>query len=182
MIVGVSGHMGAGKTTVAKHIAEQNDLREDSFAYSLRLVMNAITGIPIEETYSVEDKNKMIPLFNVTRGRFLQDIGMVFRKYDENTWVKSVHLRWLARGKDHVILDDVRFDNEVAFIEANKGVVLRLERDPVDNGDTRDKQHPSETCLDNHPFSHVIQNDGTLDELKQKADDFAHTTGITILD
>lgn len=178
MIVGISGHMGSGKSTVAKHITEQSDFREDSFAHSLRLVLSAITYIPIEETYSVEDKNKMIPLLGITRGQFLQDIGMVFRNYRENIWVESVQLRWMAHEKDNVLLSDVRFPNEVAFVEGNGGAVLRLEREPLDNGDTRDKKHASETSLDGHPFIHTIHNNGTLDELHEKVCSFCDVVGI----
>lgn len=178
MITGISGHMGSGKSTVAQHIAEQSDFREDSFAHSLRLVMSAITSIPIEETYSVEDKNKMIPLLGITRGRFLQDIGMLFRQYRENIWVESVQLRWMANHKDNLLLSDVRFPNEVAFVESNGGSVLRLERDVIDNGDTRDKNHSSETSLDDHPFIHTIYNNGTLSELHEKVDAFCDLVGI----
>ncbi len=172
MIIGISGHMGSGKSTVARRIAERSDFREDSFAHSLRLVMNAITSIPIEETYTVEDKNKMIPLLGISRGKFLQDIGMLFRQYRENIWVESVQLRWMANHKDNLLLSDVRFPNEVAFVESNGGAVLRLERAPIDNGDTRNKNHPSETSLDDHPFIHIIHNNGTINDLYEKVDAF----------
>lgn len=178
MIIGISGHMNAGKSTVAKYLVENYGLREDSFAHSLRLVKCAITSIPIEETYSVEDKNKVIPILGITRGQFLQDVGLHFRNYRENIWVESLELRWIANGKDRLVVSDVRFTNEVNFVETNHGVVLRLERPFVDNGDTRNKTHASETSLDNYPFDNIIHNDGTLDELFAKVDLFCNRIGL----
>jgi len=86
------------------------------------------------------------------------------------------------------IITDVRFPDEVKAIEDRGGIVIRLERPiPVhdENGEflghlepgwTKDclegfikkNEHESETALDNHEFTHTIQNDGSIEELIEK--------------
>ena len=84
------------------------------------------------------------------------------------------------------IITDVRFPNEAKAIKDRGGVVIRVNR-PVLN-DLKDdtvtamayalsiqaKQrkkgiyHPSETALDDYEFDHVIENDGSIEELVKK--------------
>ena len=70
---------------------------------------------------------------------------------------------------DIVIIPDCRFINEIEKMRASfDTTVIRVVRPNFDNGlSTAQKQHPSETALDNFDFDAVIYNNGSLTELKQ---------------
>ena len=63
------------------------------------------------------------------------------------------------------IITDVRFPNEFDAIKAKGGLMVRVNRPGYD---TSMVAHPSETALDGHDFDVVIENNGDLDDLKQK--------------
>ena len=75
------------------------------------------------------------------------------------------------------IITDVRFPNEAQAIKERGGIVIRVNRDSeqalIDKGihipkHLRTKEHPSETALDDYEFDHVIENNGSIEELVEK--------------
>jgi hypothetical protein len=71
---------------------------------------------------------------------------------------------------DIVIIPDCRFVNEIEKMRANFDTTLiRIVRPDFDNGLSEiQKQHLSETALDNFEFDHIIYNTGSLEDLKNK--------------
>lgn len=67
------------------------------------------------------------------------------------------------------IITDTRFPNEAQAIKDRGGIVVRVNRHKV-KPDSQEKVilHPSETSLDIWKFDHVINNDGTKEELLEK--------------
>lgn len=71
---------------------------------------------------------------------------------------------------DTVVITDWRFKSEYEYLASEmakarvKVTTIRVERDGVDLGDG----HFSEIDLDDFEFDHIITNNGTLDELKEK--------------
>lgn len=108
-----------------------------------------------------------------------------------NIWVnasfaawKPVLNKWDGQGNNMLpnwLFTDMRFPNELSAIESRKGVTIRVNRlsNPVDNGDGsitivphqesfKVCVHESEIALDNAVFDHVIDNNGTLEDLVEK--------------
>ena len=71
---------------------------------------------------------------------------------------------------DIVIIPDCRFVNEIEKMRANFDTTLiRIVRPDFDNGLSEiQKQHLSETALDNFEFDHIVYNTGSLKDLKNK--------------
>ena len=71
---------------------------------------------------------------------------------------------------DVVIIPDCRFVNEIEKMRANFDTTLiRIIRPDFDNGLSEiQKQHLSETALDNFDFDHIVYNTGSLEDLKNK--------------
>lgn len=71
---------------------------------------------------------------------------------------------------DVVIIPDCRFVNEIEKMRANFDTTLiRVIRPDFDNGLSEiQKQHLSETALDNFDFDHIVYNTGSLEDLKNK--------------
>ena len=63
------------------------------------------------------------------------------------------------------IITDVRFPNEAQAIKDRGGVVIRINKPQLIE---RDFEHLSETSLDNYEFDHVIENNGSIEELVEK--------------
>jgi len=78
------------------------------------------------------------------------------------------------------IITDMRFPNEMQAIKANGGITIRVVRPCLKCGGTNyhklscyeqnEKQHPSETALDDAKFDYEIINDGTLEDLIEKVE------------
>lgn len=82
-----------------------------------------------------------------------------------NIWVNAT-LGDLTE-KDHVIITDARFPNEVTGINRKGGIVVKIIRPSV----VSTSNHPSETSLNNYKnWDYVIINDGTLEELEEKVE------------
>ncbi len=100
----------------------------------------------------------------VTVRRILQWWGTEYRRaQDPDYWTKA----WDRKLQDydltgtHVLVDDVRFVNELEIIKKNGGIFVRIER-PGFNGAN---DHSSENSLDHYEdWNLVIRNDGSLDQ------------------
>lgn len=104
----------------------------------------------------------------------LQYVGTdVVRAQNQNYWVDFIvdilnlfHDEW-----DYVIIPDTRFPNEIERLKERGFDVIsvRINRSGFDNGLTQEqKNHPSETSLDNATFDFIIDNSGSVSELEEK--------------
>lgn len=82
------------------------------------------------------------------------------------------------------IITDVRFPNEAQAIKDRGGIVIRVNRFSEEQKIALLKaranrpnnaielalkeEHPSETALDNYEFDHVVENNGSIEELVDK--------------
>ena len=93
-----------------------------------------------------------------------------------NTWVNALmseyvmnkeHFNDIANGREvgdgypKWIITDTRFPNEAQAIKDKGGILIRVNRkgvNPINN-------HPSEVGIDNWDFDHIIDNNGSINEL-----------------
>lgn len=113
----------------------------------------------------------------------LQRIGTGFaRKRDPEIWIKYVamFLRVFGEIYDYVIIPDCRFSNEIDWVYGEYDcLTVHIDRPDFDNGLTEDqKNHPSETALDDYPFNINVTNDGTLNDLDDVADVMAQMINL----
>lgn len=120
-------------------------------AYSQEMV-EVVTGTTVElgkqvQTYDVLKKPRVGPM---TGREVMQVVGTdIFRKmFSDQIWVNATFSKIKNEGKSIALIADVRFPSEVDAILDNGGYVIRLNR----IHDEKD-QHPSETALDDYPFS-----------------------------
>lgn len=111
--------------------------------------------------------------------RLLQRVGTdVVRAKDDGFWVDSVRriLSVIGDCWDYVLIPDTRFPNEVYPMGMSvPGLNIRVCRstdgDPFDNGLTEEqKNHASETSLDDFIPDIVVYNDGDIDKLRDSID------------
>ena len=107
----------------------------------------------------------------VTVRRILQWWGTEFRRaQDPDYWTKAWERKLLEldRTDKHVLVDDVRFVNELEVIRQNGGHFIRVVR-PGFNGANN---HSSENSLDGYDdWDLVIDNNGSLDAFLAEVDE-----------
>ena len=185
MIISVSGKIGSGKDTVAnliKQLTPTKNWKIKKFAGKLKQVATLITGIPIEKWEDQEFKQTQLgPEWNMTVRDFLQKLGTeavrdglhadawvnaLFADYKMQTVYEGEWDYWEKQVTPNWIITDTRFPNEIEAIQKRNGILIKVIRD---SGNTVGIAHTSETALnDFDQWNYVIENNGTIEDLKQK--------------
>jgi hypothetical protein len=197
MIISVSGKIGSGKDTVANLIMQLTPTKNwkiKKFAGKLKQVATLITAIPIEKWEDQEFKQSQLgPEWNMTVRDFLQKLGTeaVRDGLHSNAWVNALFADykiqtvyegewdyWEKQVEPNWIITDTRFPNEIEAIQNRNGILIKVIRD---SGNTVGTGHSSETALDNFTqWNYVIENNGTIEDLKQKVAEILLKENITI--
>jgi len=170
MIIGLSGYARSGKDTVANILVEDYAFERIAFADPIRELLLQINPFVIDNTriYDyVEENGWELAKAHPEVRRLLQSLGVSMREVvDSEIWIETA-LRKMEYGKNYVI-SDVRFLNEANMIDQFEGQLWRVERPEV----IATNSHISESALDNHGFSQIIVNDGSIEDLKEKITSF----------
>ena len=117
---------------------------------------------------------------------FLQRLGTeaIRDGIHPNTWVNALMADYNPEGfwpeaawKTKIpnwIITDCRFPNEAQAIKDRGGLVIRVTRP----GENLADLHPSETSLDSWTFDFVLDNSGTIAQLKDNVAFFLHTNKL----
>jgi hypothetical protein len=172
-IIGFSGKIGSGKDYVAKNIFLPMliNLKINPLILSFADPLKQEFALRYESTYEELYINKN----NITRKR-LQDVGDDFRnKYGATVYVNAmkmnIKLHTERSNVKCIIIPDVRFPEEMKFIQNNGGKVFRIVAknrsiDKLKKECNEDKEemnlrsnHISETALDDKCFDGYVKND-----------------------
>ena len=162
LIVGITGKMGAGKTTAAQIMVGKYNFSLLSFATPLKEAACHIFGLKSEDFST--GKEKVDPYWGITRRKMLQVLGTECMRgnFGEDFWVRRAALA-VEKLRKHinVVFDDVRFPDEAAWIMSQGGIILRIRTNRVEYTDGLN--HASETQV--IPAHHTYDNDGSRWEL-----------------
>lgn len=161
-IVGISGKSESGKDHLAKHYFKPAGFIQFSFAWHFKIWLVSTGQATYEEVFVTKPPHirDLLQKEGTERGRMV---------YGENIWCNTA-LYWMTVIADHsncqnFVIPDVRFPNELKFIQNNGGHVYRIiapTRVANSKLTPEAKQHISETALDDIPlstFTGVIFND-----------------------
>lgn len=201
MIVGLLGFINSGKGTVASHLVQKYNFRQDSFAASLKdacaLVFdwprNLLEGDTPESRQWREQTDswwaEKLGIDNFTPRLALQLIGTEALRngFHPDIWFLTLQNRIRKNPDQHVVISDVRFPNEIKFIQDNGGVLVKINRGPTpvwyetalmaNKGNTLAKEVMTKTYSSAHQSewawigSHVdfeLDNNGTIEDLKSR--------------
>lgn len=195
MLIGVVGFLGSGKGTVGDILIQEKGYYRLSFADAVKDAVSVIFGWPRDllEGDTVDSRNFREAKdefwsdrfkYDVTPRYMLQLMGTEAGRdvFHKDIWIFTLENR--MRGKQDVVIPDVRFPNEIDFIKSKGGKVIRVRRgeEPVwynsalsdnkFNSTTMESFYPdvhfSEWAWIGQQFDYEIDNNGTLQELKEK--------------
>ena len=189
MLISFGGRIGSGKSTLKDILVNDYKFNTFSFAGPLKEYVSRLYGIPIKWCYSQKDKEKELKHLLIwdeyrcgtlseiigeviewngetvefkTLRHALQYIGTeVLRTHDVNFHV-SRSIENLEYGGTYVN-DDLRFKNELITMQNFGAHCIFVNRETGIASD-----HASENELQPTDFDYIIENDGSIEDLKQK--------------
>jgi hypothetical protein len=161
------GKAGAGKTTIADNLVENNDYIKRSFAAPLKKIAEQILLRPLDKT-------------NPDDRKFLQILGTdLSRARDKEIWIK--HMKNSLQGlKCHdatcksyeyctslpsrpFVIDDCRFENEAEYLKSEKFLIIRI-TGRQSKLSAENASHLSEAGQDQIKCDFELDNSGTIEE------------------
>lgn len=170
----------SGKSTFAKYYAEACAAKglwveRFSFADPLRAMIGGLLKTlgygPQKIRSCFFGKLKEVPIVELggkTPRYLLQTIGTEWGRelITPQVWVNVMAERLWKTAADVVLIDDLRFENELTFIGYQVGgIPVKIIRPDM----KRTTSHSSEGGLDQFYFSRVVLNNGTKEDLRKAA-------------
>ncbi len=160
-LIGIVGRAGSGKSTLARGLLAALPMSAPvSLATPFKLRGAVLDELPIAEVFGPEAKSP------ATRKKLQQGGTEMGRDtHGPDIWLKhaDADIYRLGRyGFSTVVVDDVRFDNEAAWVKSKGGVLLKLVGRQAPMA-LETAAHPSETAIDG------IAGDLTLDTMSLDA-------------
>jgi hypothetical protein len=180
MIVGITGHKQAGKSTVGAFLTEHFGFKVMGFADPLKQMLLALDPIiptdgecilgyypriwDLVELHGMDTAKELYPEIR----RLLQRLGTEAGRevLGESVWVKALFSR-IDPAAD-IAITDVRFTNEADAVWRDGGLVIKVSRPGYDGDD-----HASERDIDYIAADYHIPNDGTLGDLEWRVKEWS---------
>lgn len=136
MLIGFSGKKGSGKSYFADYLVNNKLFIKLSFASPLKEITKILFNLSDEDVKDPIKKELINPKFNASPRELMQWLGTdimreEFNKkfnYSGSIWIDSVKdkVKTLLDNNKDVVIDDVRFQNEVDMIHSLGGIVINL--------------------------------------------------------
>ena len=157
-----------GKSSVAGILSER-EIIPVPFAGTLKdmiVPMLMALGYDYQRAWELllYDKQYVVPEIGVSVRHMLQTLGTEYGRQCLRPDVWLICWRKKAERFGSVVADDVRFTNEADLIRRMGGELWLVRR----TGIQRTISHASEGGLDDYSFDRVIDNDGSLEQLRSK--------------
>ena len=154
MLIGFSGKKGSGKSYFADYLVNNKLFIKLSFASPLKEITKILFNLSDEDVKDPIKKELINPKFNASPRELMQWLGTdimreEFNKkfnYSGSIWIDNVkdRVKTLLDNNKDVVIDDVRFQNEVDMIHSLGGIVINLHNDLDNTLNNSTSTHSSE--------------------------------------
>jgi len=172
-LLGIQGFKRCGKNTLGDMLAKimGTTTRMAAFGDTVKQISHTISGIPLAVFY--DDNTKDVPW---------EDTGVIPREvmtkvndglrpvFGDDLFIDPLKPVWRESviRNEALIITDVRYENEAAWIRKEGGTIIHLLRPGCVAGD-----HSSEKgIIYRNGYDYRIVNDGTMDDLRCQAHAF----------
>lgn len=171
-LIALTGRAGVGKDTVGAILSAEHDFTRHAFASPIKAGLNAMFGWNMNAWEDREWKEAVNPTLEVSPRRLAQTLGTEWGRdtIDQEIWVKAAQLRWENYRKVQsfaeipgagLVITDLRFENEAAWVRAQGGTVVHVVRPSVTPVET----HTSENGIIPALPDEFVINNGSIDDL-----------------
>ena len=192
MVIGICGLISSGKDTIADYLIKNHNFHKISFADKLKDSVSAMFSWDRElldgKTNESRAWREEVDAYwtsetgrTITPRLVLQEFGTECMRngFYDGIWVSLTKKKIIENPHMNFVLPDTRFPNEAKMLYEIGGEVWRVKRgqDPAwfseyqELGVEPTDVHPSEWAWAQTKFKHIINNDGTIPELKDQVRD-----------
>jgi hypothetical protein len=171
-LIGLTGAIGSGKTTVASILCQNHSYIELTFKGAMVACLAHVFGCDKDIFYDRELKE--LPnsfLFGKSPREVMQTFGTDWgrKQVHNDIWVKRVELM-IATANEFdpnrcFVVSDVRFENEVQMIKRLGGRIWKIER--IDNPFAIDTSHESEQGFHLSLIDKIVENPNNMPDLEE---------------
>lgn len=169
-VIGLAGHIGAGKTAAAAMIPDAFHLQ---WADPIYRGLAAMLDVPEEVLRDRVNKEASLAVAGISASprHMTRTLGTEWGRecIDPNLWVSITISRirkiYIATGRTVFAVCGTRFPNEAAAVRRHRGEVWWIDRPGLEPGD-----HTSDTSLTREQCDRIIVNRGTLDDLRRNVE------------
>lgn len=186
-LIGLTGYAGSGKDTFAKSLKLRGGYERVGFADGVKemaLVLDPLLVIPQPDADNLAYLSQLVNAYGWEEAKkfesvrkYLQVLGTdaVRNIVGTDAWVRAAEAKVIGHLREgrNVVITDVRFPNEAAFVKSYGGTVVKIMRPDVDAVN----DHISDTGIDDLEVDVVLWNTGSLDDLGQLASSFLRSLG-----
>ena len=197
MVIGICGLISSGKDTIADYLIKNHNFHKISFADKLKDSVSAMFSWDRElldgKTNESRAWREEVDAYwtsetgrTITPRLVLQEFGTECMRngFYDGIWVSLTKKKIIENPHMNFVLPDTRFPNEAKMLYEIGGEVWRVKRgqDPAwfseyqELGVEPTDVHPSEWAWAQTKFKHIINNDGTIPELKDQVRDLLAST------
>ena len=189
MIIGICGFIGSGKDTIADYLVNFHGFRRESFANTLKDAVSSVFGwdrtLLEGRTKEAREWREQVDPWWAER-LDMPTLTPRRKGFHDDIWIASLENK-LRNSKDHVVISDCRFPNEIEAIRKAGGSIVWVRRGELPdwydmavaanlghNWAVQDlkmrKIHASETAWVGTEFDEVIDNNGSIDDLYKQTE------------
>ena len=173
MLLALSGYKEVGKGTVASYIKSKlGNVLITKFADPVKHSLSIVYSVP-RDYWEYDKETPQKELNGKTKRYVMQTYAQGVRDLlGEDIWINSLNLWYInlqdiAINDQLVVIDDLRYPNELHYIQSNEGKVIYIHKD-IELSD----RHKSESyySLIRSKADYVLDNNGSLKDLYKQVD------------
>lgn len=161
-LIGLIGKARSGKDTAADALQREFNLHRYAFADPIKDMLEVVFG----DKFRHGDREQPISWLGKSPRQLMQTLGTEWGRdlVHQDLWQLLAHQRWLAKraSGQGMVVSDVRFPNEVRWIQEQGGLLIEITRPDVEAVN----QHVSENSLTMPTLKCQVVNDGTIQDLE----------------